>query len=623
MTRMQSLSRSPILKLGIALAVNLGLVFVCHRYWAISTAHIHQQVQNQQQGVFQQQLELLRAQQDIKLEELRQHLDRALEPPVQKATLLNSFKIDDENLHLTHDLAIPRDIPAWTAQDTAMLYTTMGFNMMNELLRSEYSKGEILSNKEQLDFSLSSRAERTYKSLWHHILPIYRSMPGTTSQEKDDQLYELSRSRAEIDFFFRLEHKLYPWLHRNFRTSFALRDTYSGRGIVVCAGNNQFEFASTSIQAIRRLNKDVPIQVFYMGNNDLSPERQTFFREMTSHIEVVDVTTILDNDYMQLGGWAIKAYALLASRFEEVMLVDSDAFFLRNPMELFDDPGYKAMGSLFFYDRTLWPDWTAGPNWMRSMMPMMSSFPPLSRWFRGVASHEQESGVVVINKGLRLNGLLAVCKMNSKNERDLWSYRIFYGDKETFWVGYEMVQEPYAFMQGYGGIIGEMRSDPRLDVAEGGEASAPAKPQRPIVNEPSVCGAQLHTDHQGRPMWWNGGLMRNKNEGWKQELGFDFWMDGGGRQRHRERLVRNEELKRELLRVMKVQSLDDFEQEKKDPEWIFAESCLYGETVHELDAEQKELTSAYLRIERLVKQESQKIAAGHAVDAKVHDWASI
>jgi len=200
---------------------------------------------------------------------------------------------------------------------------------MNELLQIEYNKGEVLTSKEQLDFSLASRAERTYKSLWNHILPIYRSITGGTAQDKEDQLFELAKTRAEIDFFLRLEHKLYPWLHRKFRTSFSLHETYSGRGIVVCAGNNQFEFASTSIQAIRRLHKDIPIQVFHMGDYDLSPERQTFLREMTTQIEVLDVTTILDNDYMQLGGWSIKAFALLASRFEEVMLVDSDAFFLR------------------------------------------------------------------------------------------------------------------------------------------------------------------------------------------------------------------------------------------------------------------------------------------------------
>lgn len=265
------------------------------------------------------------------------------------------------------------------------------------------------------------------------------------------------------------------------------------------------------------------------------------------------------------------------------------------------------------------------------MMPMMSSFPPATRWFRGMASHEQESGVVVINKKLRLNGLLAVCKMNSKSERDLYSYKVFYGDKETFWVGYEMVQEPYAFIKGYGGVIGEMRTDPRLDVAPSNPeaagnaegASEPEKRTRPIVDAPAVCGAQLHTDHQGRPMWWNGGLMRNKNEGWKQELGFHFWMDGGGRQQRREQIVRNEDMKRELLRTLKVQSLESLEQEKKDPEWIFEESCMYGETAHELDPEQKELTSTYLRIERLVKEESQKISSGQAVDAKAHNWASI
>jgi len=110
------------------------------------------------------------------------------------------------------------------------------------------------------------------------------------------------------------------------------------------------------------------------------------------------------------------------------------------------------------------------------MTPIMSSFPATTRLFRGLSSHEVESGLVLVNKSKRFLGMLAACKLNSKWERELWSYKVFYGDKETFWLGFEMIQEPYAFLRSYGGVIGELRQD----------------------NDQAVCGVQMHMDHQGR-----------------------------------------------------------------------------------------------------------------------------
>ncbi|KAI7828717.1 mannosyltransferase putative-domain-containing protein, partial [Gamsiella multidivaricata] len=309
----------------------------------------------------------------------------------------------------------------------------------------------------------------------------------------------------EIDFFLRLEKRLFPWVHYARQSSFSLYRSYKGRGLVFCAGNGQFEFVVTSIQAVRnRLKSKLPIQVFHMGDNDLSRERQKYLRDMASDIEIIDVTQILDNDYMQLGGWSIKPFAMLASSFEEVMFIDADAYFLQDPAVLFEDPGYLATGALFFYDRTLFAGGSKGSDWLKSVTPILSSFPPISRMFRRVSAHEQESGVVLVNKRTRFLGILATCKSNGKWERDLVSYEVFHGDKETFWTGFEMIQEPYVFMRNYGGVIGELRPD----------------------NDQSVCGAQLHEDYRGQPLWWNGGLYRNKNAGNNRYLTFDYWMSG-------------------------------------------------------------------------------------------------
>lgn len=227
------------------------------------------------------------------------------------------------------------------------------------MLKQEYSKNEDLNGKpERINMAELARAEKLYKSLWHHVRPIYENLAGR-DRDRERILLEMARTRPEIDFFLRLEKRLFPWLHYARQTSFSLMRSYKGRGLVFCAGNNQFEFVVTSIQAIRnRLKSTLPIQVFHMGDYDLSPERQTYLRSLAKDIEIVDVTQILDNDYMKLGGWAIKPFAMLASSFEEVMFVDADAYFLqvRSVLFLGDRLSYRypcAVGLTFWYILTL------------------------------------------------------------------------------------------------------------------------------------------------------------------------------------------------------------------------------------------------------------------------------
>ncbi|KAI8360243.1 mannosyltransferase putative-domain-containing protein [Mortierella sp. GBAus27b] len=475
---------------------------------------------------------------------------------------------------------------------------------MADLLKDDYNRHEQLTNPSDIDFTKIGRAARIYKSLWNHIYPIYQTLiPDGQDRDRELALRELAKKHVEIDFFLRLEHRLYPWVHHHRRTAFSLYETYAGQGYVLCAGNRQFEFVVASIQAIRsKLKSKLPIQVFYINHWDLSEERRTFLREMTHDIEVLDISTILDNGLMKLGGWSIKAFSILASRFEEVMLIDSDVFFLRSPDELFSDPGYLATGALYFYDRTLGGAGRAGPDWIRAVVPFMSTFPRSTRTFRGKSDHEQESGVVLINKRKRFSGLLSVCKLNSKYERDLWTYKKFYGDKETFWSGFEIVQEPYAFVRNYGGAIGELRED----------------------NEHSVCGAQLHLDYLGRPIWWNGGVMRNKNEGVKQDLNFGYWMSGGGNQPHRERIVRDEDSVRDLLFDIGLSSMDEVKQDDlQDPVWDFRPSCLAGWTVNSLDENQVSLATSYVRLDKVAKEVEKKIQAKTPANPSEYDWDNV
>ncbi|KAF9974436.1 hypothetical protein BGZ73_002178 [Actinomortierella ambigua] len=510
------------------------------------------------------------------------------------------FKVP-ESLLLSHDVAIPQIIPEWTEEDTYMLTTAMGSAFKESVLKPQYVKHENPSSAAELDFHALSRAERQYKSLWNYVKPIYGSLQGNDRQ-KERALFQLAKTRPEIDYMLRLEQQLFPFMHHGRRTSFSLLQSFRGRGIVYCAGNGQFEFVATAIQAVRRrLKSKLPIQIFHMGEHDLSKDRQEYLRNMAENIELVDVTHVFDNNIMKLGGWSIKPYAILASRFEEVMFIDADAYFLQDPAVLFDDPGYQATGALFFYDRTLFAGWPTGGDFLRKILPTMSSFPMTSRWMRMVSSHEQESGVVVVNKSKRFLGMLGTCKMNGKAERDLVSYKVFHGDKETFWIGFEMIQEPYAFMRTFGGVIGELRPDDPL----------------------SVCGAQLHLDHKGRPLWWNGGLYRNKNAGVNRSLNFGYWMSGGGLQKHREWYNNDEKLMQELLMELGLTSSSQLTLEPGDPTWDFAESCLKGGAVVPLNSEQNELANGFVRIDNVIREDARRVGSGEHVDPRAHDWNNI
>ncbi|KAG0377344.1 hypothetical protein BGX24_006292 [Mortierella sp. AD032] len=475
--------------------------------------------------------------------------------------------------------------------------------MMAGMLKQEYTKQQKIVTLAAVDFAWISRKERVYKSLWNHVLLIYQTLDATLRpRDKEARLQELARTRPEVDFFLRLEQRLFPWIQVRRKTSLSLHESFHGRGFVFCGGDKQFQMMVTSIQSLRlKLHSRLPIQVFFMGEKDLSAKRQDYLRRMTHNIEVLDITQHLDNDYLRLKGWAIKPFAILASKFEEAIFIDADAYFLRTPELLFDDPGYKATGSLFFYDRTILPGWRKGPDWIRANQPFMSNIPQNSRSFRGATAHEQESGVVLINKKWRLPALLSVCKMNSFWERDLSVYQTFYGDKETFYIGFEIIQEPYAFVRNYGGVIGELKPE----------------------DDQSICGAQMHLDYQGRPLWWNSGLVKNKNNDDYRDLYFGYWMSGGGNQTNRELVIRDEDMKIKLAYELDLDFVDDLPppEEPVDPVWDYMRGCMGGWKVEVLSEDEAERANSYVVMDRISKRAESLISQDQVVDPK-SDWES-
>lgn len=317
-----------------------------------------------------------------------------------------------------YDIAVPHPSLTWTEQDTFFFASAAGETVFSQL--ALIPEPGTLPNLASI-----TAAERLFKALFLYFDSILAVNPSMHPQ--DD-----SRYKQAWHLLKRLESTLYPWIYPHWENVFHINNQTNGRGILLCVGNNQFKFAATTIRAIREIfHNTLPIEVFFIRDADLHQAKRHYLKSEFQDVHLVKLQDYVSDYYTQFGGWAMKPFAMLASRYTEVIMMDADVFYFQDPALLFEDEGYKATGSLFYYDRTLFPNKTKGPDWMRSFLPSMSSFVPNSRWFKQESVHEQESGVVIMNKRKALLGLLSTCKLNSKTEREEVVYKRVYGDKEV------------------------------------------------------------------------------------------------------------------------------------------------------------------------------------------------
>lgn len=209
-----------------------------------------------------------------------------------------------------------------------------------------------------------------------------------------------------------LSERLFSWTTPYFTDLMALHlQFWNGkRGIVFTGGSRQAPYLITSIQLIRRIGCDLPIEVMYLGDEDLDePSRAKL--ESIPGVFTRDLRPMVNDEGWKLAGWAAKPFAILLSSFREVLFIDADAIFLRDPASLFEDLGYRRTGALFFKDRLLMPE--SRQAWLKEILPSPISMKArLSRLWTGESGHMQESGVVVVDKWRHFIALLMVTRMN-------------------------------------------------------------------------------------------------------------------------------------------------------------------------------------------------------------------
>jgi len=204
-------------------------------------------------------------------------------------------------------------------------------------------------------------------------------------------------------------------------------ERFAGRGIVICAGGARlFTCAYVSIGILRRhLDCRLPIQLWHLGPEEIGPPMRALLEELD--VEVIDALAPSEREPMRIvGGWELKPYAIIHSRFREVFLLDADNVALIDPARLFDLPQYAATGAVF------WPD-----------IVRLRADNPIWR-VCGVAARNLpsfESGQLLVDKQRCWAALQLTLHMNAHSD---FFYEHLYGDKDTFLMAWLRLAQPYA-----------------------------------------------------------------------------------------------------------------------------------------------------------------------------------
>lgn len=288
-----------------------------------------------------------------------------------------------------------------------------------ELLRPIQSAG----SQSLRDIGMSTRAYKTYFEAWENLhmvgcgddLYIRDDVVQTLHSSKISQEdhVRLTRSYEAYRYFIsHLSELLFPWTLPYFPDHMSLHLQYhKGQGIVFTASDLYVPHLITSIRTLRHLGCALPIEVMYFGDEDLCQKSREEL-ELLANVITRDMSFMIRNSNFELGGWDLKPFALLLSSFREAILIDADAYFMRNPACLFVEPSYLRTGALFFIDRFITPK-RDKRVWLQELLPKpISTLMKRNRLWTGESGHMQESGVVVVDKWRHLMALLLVCTLN-------------------------------------------------------------------------------------------------------------------------------------------------------------------------------------------------------------------
>ncbi|KAL8733452.1 MAG: hypothetical protein Q9166_002078 [cf. Caloplaca sp. 2 TL-2023] len=327
--------------------------------------------------------------------------------------------------------------------------------------------------------------------------------------------------RTIISLFPFIRH---PTQSKNDRPFTTLRQSFQkgSNGVVIIGDKSNLRSLCHTIQNIRSvLNSSLPIQIAHAGDAAFTPSLRRFITKLAANVTTINIPTHLDSKSLDLekadAAPALRPFAVLASSFEKVILVDPKTIFLQAPESILEShSAFKQAGALFFHDHLYGKgDFKDRHRFWQGQLKNHAHSQSLrsSRVYNEGYAEESDGGVVVLDKSRTsvVVGLLHTCWQNSKRVRKNWTYKYGDGDRDSWWLGFELAEVPYSWEGRYGGTIGWLRK------REG--------------KDDRVCGnTNLHLDENEKPLWCSGGLRRKNEEVGDSKEGYEIpthWMVDG------------------------------------------------------------------------------------------------
>jgi len=207
-------------------------------------------------------------------------------------------------------------------------------------------------------------------------------------------------------------------------------DRFAGRGIVLCGGGSlYFPCLWVCVRVLRSLGCTLPIELWHRGPREMPEEAKVLlqpydvvFRDAFAAAQQFPVR--------RLDGWELKPYAILNSRFAEVLYIDADNVAVRNPEFLFETDLYRQTGSLFWPDVKIDGSNVTNATWELLDMPFREE-------------EEFETGQLLIDKRRCWRPMQLTLHLNEYSD---YYYTAFFGDKDTFHLAWRKLTQEYSII---------------------------------------------------------------------------------------------------------------------------------------------------------------------------------
>jgi alpha 1,2-mannosyltransferase len=314
------------------------------------------------------------------------------------------------------------------------------------------------------------------------------------------------------------------------RKSLKIPYTPGTRGIVSTAGGSYLVVFVISLRMLRRTGSTLPVQVFLASPEEYEPHICNVVLP-NLNAKCVVLSQILDAvpTTVEISHYQYKILSILFSSFEEVLLLDSDAFPVQDPDVLFDSEPFTTTGLV------LWPDF-----WYMSESPAYFAISSQAAPSLG-ERQSTESGEILYSKSRHELSLLLATYYNIYGPAHYYPLQSQgapgEGDKETYgWAAAAMGEPLYHVAESVraigvsnpvtGSFDGSamVQYDPRDDYVGHSNKSTSVDPANAPADAPAVHPFFVHANFpkfDPATIWANPGPTRNTDGSFRR-----VWEDG-------------------------------------------------------------------------------------------------